>query len=142
MGSSAALLLAVLLLWPFGPVAAQTGAPKVTVGHGHSMYGDLKYGPGFLHFHYVNPDAPKGGDVKLAAVGTFDSLNPFILKGVPAAGIGGIFETLVIGSADEPFSQYGLLAESVELPADRSWVAFTFGRRRAFTTARRSRRRT
>ncbi len=89
------------------------------------MYGDLRYGPGFRHFDYVNPDAPKGGLVKLAAVGTFDSLNPFILKGVPAAGIGNLFETLAIGSGDEAFSQYGLLAESVDLPADRSWVAYT-----------------
>ncbi len=125
MGSSGALLLAVLLLWPFGPAAAQTGAPKVTVGHGHSMYGDLKYGPEFRHFQYVNPEAPKGGDVKLAAIGTFDTLNPFVLKGVPAAGLGGTVDTLTVASEDEPFSQYGLIAESIEMPADRSWVAFT-----------------
>ena len=61
MGSIGALLLAGLLLWPFGPAAAQTGAPKVTVGHALSMYGDLKYGPEFRHFQYVNPEAPKGG---------------------------------------------------------------------------------
>ena len=104
---------------PAGP------ARGVTRSHALSMYGDLKYGPSFRHFEYVNPDAPKGGLVKLAAVGTFDSLNPFILKGVPAAGIGNLFETLAIGSGDEAFSQYGLLAESVDLPADRSWVAYT-----------------
>lgn len=56
--------------------------------HGISMYGDLKYGPDFQHFDYANPDAPKGGTLKLAAVGTFDKLNPFTLKGVPAAGLG------------------------------------------------------
>src|SRR5262249_50418210 len=55
--------------------------PKAMSGHALSMYGDLKYGPGFKHFDYVNPSAPKGGDVKLAAIGTFDNLNPFILKG-------------------------------------------------------------
>ena len=125
MGSIGALLLAVLLLSPPGPAAAQTGAPKVTVGHGHSMYGDLKYGPEFRHFQYVNPEAPKGGDVKLAAIGTFDTLNPFVLKGVPAAGLGGTVDTLTVASEDEPFSQYGLIAESIEMPADRSWVAFT-----------------
>ena len=125
MGSSGALLLAVLLLWPFGPAAAQTGAPKVTVGHGHSMYGDLKYGPEFRHFQYVNPEAPKGGDVKLAAIGTFDTLNPFVLKGVPAVGLGSVFDTLTVQSDDEPFSEYGLIAETIEIPADRSWVAFT-----------------
>jgi microcin C transport system substrate-binding protein len=89
------------------------------------MHGDVKYGPGFRHFDYVNPAAPKGGEVKLAAIGTFDSLNPFILKGVPAAGMGETFDTLTVGSADEPFTRYGLIAETIEVPEDRSWVAFT-----------------
>ncbi len=89
------------------------------------MYGNLKYGPHFKHFDYVNPDAPKGGDVRLAAIGTFDTLNPFTLKGIPAAGIGQIFESLTAGSSDEPFSQYGLIAETIEVPADRAWVAYT-----------------
>jgi len=106
------------------PAAGPRPASPVTVSHGASMYGDLKYGPGFRHFDYVNPDAPKGGLVKLAAVGTFDTLNPFILKGVAAAGIGGLFESLTVASSDEPFSQYGLIAESVEMPADRAWVAY------------------
>ncbi len=82
--------------------------------------------PGFKHFEYVNPEAPKGGDVKLAAIGTFDSLNPFILKGVPAVGIGRASSRPSWSSSqDEPFSEYGLVAESIEVPADRSWVAFT-----------------
>jgi len=106
------------------PAATPPDAAGAVRSHALSMYGDLKYGPGFRHFDYVNPDAPKGGLVKLSAVGTFDSLNPFILKGVPAAGIGGVFETLSVASSDEPFSQYNLLAESVELPPDRSWVAY------------------
>lgn len=129
MGSIGVVLLAVLVLWSSGPAVAQPAspppAPKVTVGHGHSMYGDLKYGPEFRHFLYVNPEAPKGGDVKLGAIGTFDTLNPFILKGVAAAGIGAVFDTLTLASADEPFAQYGLIAETIEMPADRSWVAFT-----------------
>jgi microcin C transport system substrate-binding protein len=89
------------------------------------MYGDLKYGPGFKHFDYVNPAAPKGGAVRLEAIGTFDNLNAFIFKGVGAAGLGLMYDTLVVGSGDEPFSEYGLVAESIELPADRSWVAYT-----------------
>lgn len=89
------------------------------------MYGDLKYGPSFTHFDYVNPEAPKGGEVKLAAIGTFDTLNPFVLKGVPAAGVGQVFETLTVQSDDEPFSEYGLIAETIKVPADRSWVAYT-----------------
>jgi microcin C transport system substrate-binding protein len=89
------------------------------------MHGDMKYGPGFKHFEYVNPAAPKGGEVKLAAIGTFDTLNPFILKGVPAVGIGETFDTLTVSSRDEPFTEYGLIAETIEVPEDRSWVAFT-----------------
>ena len=104
--------------------AGASGAPTTT-SHGISMYGDLKYAPDFTHFDYANPAAAKGGNVKLAAVGTFDSLNPFILKGVPAAGIGDVFDTLMEASTDEAFSEYGLIAESIEVPADRSWVAFT-----------------
>ncbi len=109
------------------PAALRWRPPRkaATTSHGLSIYGDLKYKAGFKHFEYVNPDAPKGGDVRLAAIGTFDSLNPFILKGVPAAGLGQLFETLTVASWDEASSEYGLLAESIEVPADRSWVAFT-----------------
>ncbi len=122
MRVAAAVLAVVLALGlPGGP-----GAEPLTSrpAHGLSMYGDLKYGPGFAHFEYVNPRAPKGGAVRLSAIGTFDTLNPFTLKGVAAAGLGYVFETLMVGSADEPFAQYGLIAETVETPPDRSWVAF------------------
>ena len=105
--------------------AQPKGDAKVMSGHGFSMYGDLKYPAGFKHFAYVNPSAPKGGDVKLAAIGTFDNLNPYILRGVAAAGLPETFETLMVGSSDEPFSEYGLIAETMEMPSDRSWVAFT-----------------
>jgi len=98
---------------------------RITGGHGYSLYGDLKYRSGFTHFEYVNPDALKRGTVKLASIGTFDSLNPFILKGVTPSGIGLLFDTLTDQSADEPFSEYGLLAERIEMPDDRSWVSFT-----------------
>jgi microcin C transport system substrate-binding protein len=104
---------------------ARAADTRATTSYGLSIYGDLKYKAGFKHFDYVNADAPKGGNVRLAAIGTFDSLNPFILKGVPAAGVGQLFETLTIASSDEPSSEYGLIAESIEVPADRSWVAFT-----------------
>ena len=114
---------AALLLAAAAPGAAQ--AQEIYVGHGVAMHGDLKYGPDFSHFDYVDPNAIKGGEVRLQASGSFDSLNPFILKGQPAAGIGRLFETLMTSSEDEAFSQYGLLAETVEMPEDRSWVAFT-----------------
>ena len=60
----------------------------------------------------------------MAAIGSFDSLNPYIVKGTPAAGLGMVFETLTTQSNDEAFSEYGLLAESIDMPEDRSWVAF------------------
>lgn len=106
--------------------SAQTTVPR----HGIAMHGDIKYGPDFTHFDYVNPDAPKGGALKLGTVGSYDSLNPFILKGTPASGLtflgpNLVFESLMDQSNDEPFSMYGLLAESIEMPDDRSWVAFT-----------------
>src|SRR5262245_20453793 len=118
-------ILALLLVLA-APAPGPRAAPAPTrPAHGLSMYGDLKYGPGFTHFDYVNPRAPKGGRVTLAAIGTFDTLNPFILKGVAAAGIGNVFATLTVQSYDEPFSEYGLVAETIETPPDRSWVAYT-----------------
>lgn len=94
-------------------------------GHGIAMHGAPKYKADFKHFDYVNPKAPKGGEVKYAAIGGFDSLNPFIVKGRPAAAVGAIYDTLMVSAADEPFTQYGLIAETIETPADRSWVAYT-----------------
>src|SRR5262245_45306659 len=123
-------ILALLLVLA-APAPGPRAAPAPTrPAHGLSMYGDLKYGPGFTHFDYVNPRAPKGGRVTLAAIGTFDTLNPFILKGVAAAGIGNVFATLTVQSYDEPFSEYGLVAETIETPPDRSWVPSTPGPKR------------
>ena len=68
---------------------------------------------------------PKGGSITLSAIGSFDSFNPFTIKGQPARGVMAAFETLGTGSGDEPSVEYGLLAESMEVPDDRSWVAFT-----------------
>lgn len=97
---------------------------EVTRSHGIAMHGDLKYPSGFAHFDYVNPNAVKGGTVRYSALGTFDSLNPFVLRSVAAANAAEIYDTLLVASADEAFSEYGLLAENVEMPADRSWVLF------------------
>ena len=89
------------------------------------MFDDVKYAPDFEHFDYADPNAPAGGEIRLAALGTFDNLNPFILKGNAAAGSGLIYDNLLTGSLDEPFTEYGLLVESIDMPADRSWVEFT-----------------
>lgn len=105
-------------------VAATASDGKPKPSYGLSMYGDLKYPPGFKHFDYVNPDAPKGGTVRLAGFGTFDSLNPYILRGVAADAVTQTFDTLLTPAADEPFSEYGLIAQSVEVPEDRSWAIF------------------
>ncbi|MGH7035197.1 MAG: ABC transporter substrate-binding protein, partial [Stellaceae bacterium] len=105
--------------------ALACGSAEAQPRHGLSLFGDLKYPPNFTHFDYVNPDAPKGGTVKYAAIGTFDTLNPFQLRGNPAQGLGLIFETLMTPSNDEPASEYGLVAESAEVAPDRSWVIYT-----------------
>ncbi|MBP7242922.1 extracellular solute-binding protein [Amaricoccus sp.] len=108
-----------------GPALATDG--DVIVSHGISTFGDLKYRAGFPHFDYVNPDAPKGGTMSFRGTGasqTFDSLNAFILKGEPAQGLGLLYDSLLIGSADEIDASYGLVAESLEYPSDRSWVIF------------------
>jgi microcin C transport system substrate-binding protein len=96
----------------------------VTPLYGTAMHGTPKYPADFKHLDYVNPDAPKGGDIRLATAGAFDNLNPYIIKGVAAPGIGMIFQTLMANTEDEAFSEYGLIAESMEMPEDRSWVAF------------------
>ena len=120
--SSSLCWLAGILLgaWTL-PAFAADPAPS----HGLAIYGDLAYPADFKHFEYVNPDAPKGGKLRQGvAESTFDSFNPWIIKGNPAAGIGLLYDTLLVGAADEPFSEYGLLAKTVQTPADRSWVAF------------------
>jgi microcin C transport system substrate-binding protein len=100
--------------------------------HGMSLFGDLKYGPDFKHFDYVNPGAPKGGTMRYSAIGTFDTLNPFVIKGIPAAGIGGIFDTLTVRSEDEPSSEYGLVAEKIELAPDKLSVLYTLRKEARF----------
>ena len=94
-------------------------------GHGIAMHGKLKYPDNFRNFEYVNPRAPKGGAVRLGSIGGYDTFNTFIIKGRKAAGLNRIYDTLMESSADEPFSMYGVLAESIEVPKDRSWAVFT-----------------
>src|SRR5579884_353903 len=106
-------------------VLAAAAAAAAAGSYGLSLFGELKYPRDFKHFDYVNPDAPKGGTMKFSAIGTFDTLNPYIIKGVPAAGIGQIFDTLATPSADEAASEYGLVAESIALAADKLSVLYT-----------------
>ncbi len=118
--AAVAVILGVAVCGLPAAAADYTATPR----HGIAMHGDLKYGPDFGHFEYANPNASKGGGIVSEATGSFDSFNPFILRGQPASGITLIYDTLTEHAADEPFSEYGALAASIELPEDRSWVAF------------------
>ena len=107
-------------------VAETPAASNPAPVHGIAMHGELKYPEDFSHFDYVNPDAPKGGTLRMSVVANgFDSFNPFVIRGVAAAGVSTyVYDTLLESSADEPFSEYGLIAGSVEVPEDRSYVIF------------------
>ncbi|MEY2620757.1 MAG: Dipeptide-binding protein DppE precursor [Pseudomonadota bacterium] len=96
--------------------------------HAYAQFGDIKYPPDFAHFGHVNPDAPKGGEMRLVSptrASSFDKYNPFTLKGTAPPGLGSlVFETLLTGNFDEPTTAYGLLAEDVSLAPDRLSVTF------------------
>jgi microcin C transport system substrate-binding protein len=92
--------------------------------YGVSLFGNLKYGSGFTHFDYADPQAPKGGSLALSAIGTFDTLNPFVIKGVPAAGLSRTFDTLTSVAEDEPGSAYGLVADTIAIAPDKLSVVY------------------
>ncbi|MCW3148020.1 extracellular solute-binding protein [Stutzerimonas stutzeri] len=118
----------------------------ISESHGYAQFGTLKYPATFTHFDWVNPDAPKGGRLKLMAFGTFDTLNPYTFKGTsPSAtpdfleyGVNELNEPLMVGngfydpSGDEPASSYGLIAESLEYSEDPSWVVFNLRKQARF----------
>ncbi|MBV0890719.1 extracellular solute-binding protein [Paracoccus sp. Z118] len=107
-------------------VAAMPLASAAEPSHAIAMVGKPALPPGFTHLPYANPDAPKGGAIRLAEPGGFDSLKPWVLKGNPAWAVGThVAETLMFRSIDEPFTLYGLLAETVETDPERTWVEFT-----------------
>ncbi len=103
-------------------------AAEVTISHGYSAFGDLKYGSDFTHFDYANPDAPQGGTIsqrQLYGTPTFNSMNIFIIKGDSAPEIGHhVYDSLMVRAYDEPDAIYGLIAETIEYPDDLSYVAF------------------
>ena len=122
------------LLLPLAARAGLVAAPAQAAGgtYGVSLFGELKYGPDFKNFDYANPSAPKGGTMKLAAIGTYDTLNPYVVKGVPAAGIGQIFDTLTTASQDEPGSEYGLVAETIDIAPDNLSVLYVLRKEARF----------
>jgi len=114
-----------ILVTVCGPVLAD---PSAALGY------TPRYPAGFKHFGYVNPEAPKGGEVTLLGRGTFDSLNPYVLKGVAADGLGQfVFEPLMVQSLDEPYSVYGHLAEDIQLASDKLSVTFRINARARFS---------
>jgi microcin C transport system substrate-binding protein len=116
------LILAVLLACLLSASSQAEDAP--VHHHALSLIGAPKYPADFTHFDYVNPDAPKGGVVRMSEIGSFDSLNPVLYKGEAAGGLGLVFESLMGDSLDEPSTSYGLIAEWASYPADYSSVTF------------------
>ncbi|WP_421681495.1 ABC transporter substrate-binding protein [Stutzerimonas urumqiensis] len=126
------------LLFLTSVLVSLPAAASLVESHGFAQFGLLKYPSGFTHFDWVNPEAPKGGTVRLMASGTFDTLNPYTFKGTSPSGTPGFLdygifelnEPLMVGSGfydpsgDEPSSSYGLIARSVEYSDNKSWVVF------------------
>ncbi|MEL6642942.1 MAG: extracellular solute-binding protein [Pseudomonadota bacterium] len=109
--------LAALLAW-----SAAEAQDNVTIAHGYSNFGELKYPADFPHLDYVNPDAPKGGEISLAANGNFDSFNPFARAGVTASSTNLLYEDLMIATADDPYGIYCNLCTTIEYPDDLKWI--------------------
>lgn len=124
---SGSLIWAALMLVLAGMAKAQdTGNEGLVTSHAITTFGDPpKYGPDFTHLDYVNPDAPKGGEISVSAFGTFDSFNPYSTKGISAALATIGYEEMMVSTADEVGTLYCLLCSSLEYPADKSWVIFT-----------------
>ena len=121
---SRSLRIAAIAAGLLGIVSAAAHAQDSEWRHGLSLFGKLKYPADFSHYDYANPDAPKGGALRRGTIGTFDTLNPFNIKGNPAAISTIIYDTLLTDAADEPSSEYGLLAEAVKYPDDFSSATF------------------
>lgn len=117
-------MMAALVLTTGLAYATAARAQDTITAHGISTFGNLNLPADFAHLPYVNPTAPKGGEISVAALGTFDSLNPYSVKGT-ASSIGSVFyESILAGTADEIGAAYCLLCTTMEYPADRSWVIF------------------
>lgn len=123
-------LLGILSL-PHMPLLAQE---RTSRRHAIAMHGEPALAPDFAHLPYVNPDAPKGGRMTIGLVGSFDSLNPYIVRGQSAGDVQTyVYESLLERSFDEPFTLYGFVAQAIEMPEDRSWIIFHLNPSAAFS---------
>ncbi len=143
----AALIAAVLLAFCAGGAAAQDKAPDpakdpakdkvaedVYRAHGIALHGKPKYPGDFKNFDYINPNAPKGGEMRVGEIGTFDTLNPYTIKGNAAFWVGFLVHgNLMVKAEDEPFTSYAWIAKSIAMPKDRSWVEFELDPRAKFS---------
>lgn len=116
--------IAYILLFTLLFAINSASAVEVIKTHAISLTDSIKYKADFKHFEYVNPNAKKGGTLKRALYGTYDSFNQFAVKGVPMNSVGYIYDSILVSSADEAGTYYGLLAETIEYPTDYSWVIF------------------
>ncbi|OED45707.1 hypothetical protein ACH42_04810 [Endozoicomonas sp. (ex Bugula neritina AB1)] len=130
------ILLVSAVSWSWvGAIRAETPTPPDQPVQALTLHGSAKYQSNkkpFTHFDYVNPNAPKGGSIRMAASGTFDSLNPYVNKGTPVSGINLIYDTLMEQSHDEPFSLYPLVAESAIRAVDNSGIIFNINSKARF----------
>ncbi len=110
--------------------------PKLITRNNLPLIGEADYPDDFQHFNYVNPHAPKGGTLKLAAIGTFDTLNQYNAKGRAAAGLYTLYDRLMVRSADEPYTLYPLVAKNIEYPEGYAWVAFNLNPQARFHDGR------
>lgn len=135
--SCAIALLASLLGWCPTPLFCSATARADPIAHGIAMQGTPALPPDFAHMPYANPDAPKGGRLTFGILGSFDSLNPMIVKGLAVQQIRGyVIESLLTRGQNEPFTLYGLLAESVETDDIRSYVTFRLNPKARFSDGR------
>ena len=112
----------VALVGALAPVTVAAQDQQFQIGS--SVISEMKYKPGFTRFDYVNPDAPKGGDLRLSSSGTFDTFNPLLAKGQTAVGLSLVYDTLLKPADDELLVSYGLLAEGLSYPSDVSSATF------------------
>ena len=123
-----------ITLFVLAAVHLANGPATAEPQHAIAMHGDPKYPAGFTHFPYVDPNAPKGGKLTLGRTGSFDSTNPLIVKGEPVDAVREfVIESLLMRGQDEPFTLYGLLAESLEVADDRSSITFNLNPKAQFS---------